>query len=81
MHRFEVFVSIMLCSQTEQSSIITLYLLIRSLDYLNVLLGDSLLKMIAVTTVTVPTVIMWTGGPFFFPHCKSQDNAAFTLLI
>lgn len=34
------------------------------LDYLNVLLGDSLLKMVAVVAVIVPILIMWTGGPF-----------------
>lgn len=50
-----VSVSITLSSHTGQSCIILLYL---CLDYLNVLLGDSLLKIIAAIADTVPTLIM-----------------------
>ena len=41
--------------------------------------GDSLMKITAVMAITVPTLIMWTGGSY--SHCITQHNAAFTFLI
>lgn len=83
-----VSVSIRLCFHAGQSCMIILYLLIMSLNYLKVLLGDSLLKIIPVSAVIVPTLITRAGGQNrakikkgHFSHFITQDRAVFTLLI